>query len=182
LGLAERGELRAPGVLEAQVQRMLADERAAALGENFAGQWLEIRNLDVIKPDPDRFPEWGPELRDAMRTETEMFFNYILRENRPIGEFINARYTFLNDVLAEYYGITGVDGSDFRKVELTTPQRGGVLAQGSVLAVSSYPTRTSVVIRGRYVLQNILGSPLPPPPPDVPALDEESLGKAASLR
>jgi hypothetical protein len=182
LDLAERGELRRSGVLEAQVKRMLADPRSRALAQNFAGQWLEIRNLDVIRPDPDRFPAWNPELRDAMRTETEMFFDYILRENRPISEFLNARYTFVNDVLADYYGIEGIEGSEFRRVELTTPQRGGVLGQASVLAVSSYPTRTSVVIRGKYVLQNILGSPLPPPPPDVPALDEEALGKSKSIR
>ena len=161
---------------------MLADERASALAANFAGQWLEIRNLDVIRPDPERFPEWGAELRDSMRTETEMFFDYILRENRPIADFLDARYTFLNEDLASYYGIEGVEGSEFRRVELDTPERGGVLGHGSVLAVSSYPTRTSVVIRGKYVLQNILGSPLPPPPPDVPALDEEALGKSVSLR
>jgi hypothetical protein len=182
LGLAERKELSRPAVLDAQVKRMLADDRSFALAENFAGQWLEIRNLDSIKPDPERFPQWGPELREAMKTETQMFFNEILRENRPISEFLNARYSFLNEFLAGYYGIEGVSGSDFRRVDLTTDQRGGVLTHGSVLAVSSYPTRTSVVIRGKYVLQNILGSPLPPPPPDVPALDEEALGKSVSLR
>jgi hypothetical protein len=182
LGLAERGELSKPEVLDAQVTRMLGDARSSALAKNFAGQWLEIRNLDAIRPDPDRFPAWGPELRDAMRTETEMFFDAILRDNRPISEFLNARYTYLNEFLAAYYGIEGVSGPDFRRVELTTNQRGGVLTHGSVLSVSSYPTRTSVVIRGKYVLQNILGSPLPPPPPDVPALDEDALGKSASLR
>lgn len=182
LTLAEKGELSKPAVLDAQVTRMLADERASALAENFAGQWLEIRNLTAIRPDPDRFPQWGPELRDAMRTETEMFFNAILRENRPISEFLTARYTYLNELLASYYGIDGVTGQEFRRVDLTTEQRGGVLTHGSVLAVSSYPTRTSVVIRGKYVLQNILGSPLPPPPPDVPALDEDALGKSVSMR
>ncbi|MCC7044471.1 MAG: DUF1592 domain-containing protein [Acidobacteria bacterium] len=182
LGLAERKELSRPQILDAQVKRLLADDRASALAENFAGQWLEIRNLDSIKPDPERFPQWGPELREAMKTETQMFFSEILRQNRPISEFLNARYSFLNEFLAGYYGIEGVTGSDFRRVDLTTEQRGGVLTHGSVLAVSSYPTRTSVVIRGKYVLQNILGSPLPPPPPDVPALDEDALGKSASLR
>jgi hypothetical protein len=111
-----------------------------------------------------------------------MFFDTILRENRPISEFLNARYTFLNEFLANYYGIDGVTGPEFRRVELTTDQRGGVLGQGSVLAVSSYPTRTSVVIRGKYILQNILGTPPPPPPPNVPALDESAVGTAASLR
>lgn len=182
LQLAERGELRQPAVLDAQVTRMLADEKAFAMAENFAGQWLEIRNLDSIRPDPEKFPEWGPELRDAMRRETQLFFDAILRENRPIVEFLDARYTFLNEYLAGYYGIEGVSGPEFRRVDITTDQRGGVLGQGSVLAVSSYPTRTSVVIRGKYILQNILGSPLPPPPPDVPALDEEALGVSVSLR
>jgi hypothetical protein len=182
LTLAERGQLSRPAVLDAQVARMLAHARASALGENFAGQWLEIRNLDSIKPDPDRFKEWTPELRDAMKTETRMFFDAILRENRPISEFLTARYTFLNETLARFYGIEGVTGPEFRRVDLTTDQRGGVLSQGSVLAVSSYPTRTSVVIRGKYILQNILGTPPPPPPPDVPALDEAALGKSTSLR
>ena len=182
LSLAERRQLSAPQVLDAQVKRMLADPKASAMAENFAGQWLEIRNLDSIKPDPQKFPAWGPDLRDAMKTETRMFFDSILRENRPIGEFINARYTFLNEFLAKYYGIEGIAGPEFRRVDLTTPERGGVLSQGSVLAVSSYPTRTSVVIRGKYILQNILGTPPPPPPADVPALDEAAVGTSASLR
>jgi mono/diheme cytochrome c family protein len=182
LSLAERRRLSSPQVLEAQMTRMLADPKASAMAENFAGQWLEIRNLDSIKPDPQKFPAWGPELREAMKTETRMFFDWILRENRPISEFIDARYTFLNEMLATYYGIEGVTGPDFRRVDLTTNERGGVLSHGSVLAVSSYPTRTSVVIRGKYILQNILGSPPPPPPPDVPALDEEAVGTTTSLR
>ncbi|MEO7192757.1 MAG: DUF1592 domain-containing protein [Vicinamibacterales bacterium] len=182
LGLAERRQLSTPAVLDAQVKRMLADPKATAMSENFAGQWLEIRNLDSIKPDPQKFPAWTPELRDAMKTETRLFFDSILRENRPIGEFLNARYTFLNELLANYYGIEGVKGPEFRRVDLTTDQRGGVLGQGSVLAVSSYPTRTSVVIRGKYILQNILGTPPPPPPPNVPPLDESTVGTAASLR
>ncbi|MEP6914962.1 MAG: DUF1592 domain-containing protein, partial [Acidobacteriota bacterium] len=180
--LAEQRSLSAPAVLDAQVKRMLADPKGSAMAENFAGQWLEIRNLDSIKPDPQKFPAWTPELRDAMKTETRMFFDSVLRENRPIGEFLTARYTFLNEFLAKYYGIDGVTGPEFRRVELTTDQRGGVLSQGSVLAVSSYPTRTSVVIRGKYILQNILGTPPPPPPPDVPALDESAVGTSASLR
>ena len=182
LSLAERRLLSTPRVLEAQLTRMLADPKVFAMAENFAGQWLEVRNLDSIKPDPQKFPAWVPELRDAMKTETQMFFDWILRENRPIGEFIDARYTFLNERLATYYGIEGVTGPEFRRVELTTPERGGVLSHGSVLAVSSYPTRTSVVIRGKYILQNILGAPPPPPPPDVPALDEQAVGTTASLR
>jgi hypothetical protein len=182
LGLAEAGKLHEPAVLDAQVKRMMADRRAAAFASNFAGQWLEIRNLDVVKPDPDKFPEWGPELRDAMKTETRMFFEYVLREDRPLSDFIDAKYTFLNARLAKFYGIPGVTGPDFRRVELTTGQRGGLLSQASVLTVSSYPTRTSVVLRGKYVLNNILGSEIPPPPPDVPPLDESAVGTLMSLR
>jgi hypothetical protein len=182
LGLAEAGKLRTSGTLDAQVKRMLADPRSSALADNFAGQWLELRNLDVVKPDPAKFPEWNPELRDAMKMETRLFFDYILRENRPLADFLDARYTFLNERLAKFYGIPDVHGPDFRRVELTTDQRGGILSQASVLTVSSYPTRTSVVIRGKYVLQNILNAPPPPPPPDVPPLDESAVGAKASLR
>ena len=182
LALAEAGKLRAAGTLDAQVKRMLADPRSSALADNFAGQWLELRNLDVVKPDPQKFPDWSPELRDAMKEETRLFFDSILRENRPLSDFLDARYTFLNERLAKYYGIEGVKGPEFRKVELANPQRGGILSQASVLTVSSYPTRTSVVIRGKYILNNILGSPPPPPPPDVPLLDEAAVGTSASLR
>lgn len=182
LNIAEAGKLRTPGTLDAQVKRLLADPRSAAIADNFAGQWLEIRNLDVVKPDPQKFPDWTPELRDAMKSETRMFFDYMLRENRPLVEFLDARYTFLNERLAKYYGIEGVKGPEFRKVELTTDQRGGILTQASVLTVSSYPTRTSVVIRGKYVLSNVLGTPPPPPPADVPLLDEAAVGTSASLR
>ena len=182
LNLAASGKLHEPAVLDTQVKRLLADPRSAALAANFAGQWLEIRNLDVVKPDPDKFPEWGPELRDAMKTETRLFFEYVLRENQPLSDFIDARYTFLNARLAKFYGIEGVKGPDFRRVELTTGQRGGILGQASVLTISSYPTRTSVVLRGKYVLNNILGSEVPPPPPDVPLLDEAAVGTLMSLR
>jgi hypothetical protein len=182
LNLAEAGKLHTPAILDGQVKRLLDDPKSSAFADNFAGQWLEIRNLDVVKPDPQKFPDWGPELRDAMKTETRMFFESMLRENRPLVEFLDARYTFLNERLAKHYGIAGVKGPDFRRVELTTPERGGILSQASVLTVSSYPTRTSPVIRGKYVLQNILGTPPPPPPPDVPQLDESSIGNAGSLR
>ena len=182
LGLAEAGKLRAAGVLESQAKRMLADQRSAALAEHFAGQWLETRNLDSVTPDPKKFPEWGPELRDAMKTETRLFFETVLRDNRPLSDFLDARYTFLNDRLAKHYGIEGVQGPEFRRVELQTDQRGGLLSQASVLTVSSYPTRTSPVIRGKYVLQNILGAPPPAPPPDVPALDEQAVGNTGTMR
>ena len=180
LNLASTGKLRA--TVDAQVKRMLDDPKSAALSDNFAAQWLETRNLDFVKPDPQKFPEWTPELRDAMKTETRMFFENILRENRPMSEFIDARYTFLNGLLAKYYGIPDVTGPDFRRVELTTDQRGGILSHASVLTVSSYPTRTSPVIRGKYVLNNILGTPPPPPPPDVPAFDDSGVGEKGSLR
>jgi cytochrome c5 len=182
LTLAEAGKLHTPETLDAQVKRMLTDPRSSAIADNFAGQWLELRNLDTVKPDPQKFPEWNSELRDAMRQETKLFFDYILRENRPMAEFLDARYSFLNERLAKHYGIEGVKGPEFRKVDLTTDQRGGILSHASVLTVSSYPTRTSVVIRGKYILNNILGSPPPPAPPDAPQLDESSVGATASLR
>jgi hypothetical protein len=182
LNVAEAGKLHQPDVMNAQVKRMMADPRSSALAENFAGQWLEIRNLDFVKPDPDKFLRWGPDLRDAMKMETQLFFDYILRQNRPMSEFLDSKYTFLNEKLASFYGIPGVTGSDFRKVDLPSDQRGGLLSQAAVLTVSSYPSRTSVVIRGKYVLRNILGEPPAPPPPDVPALDEAAVGTSMSLR
>ena len=182
LALADSGKLHNPEVLDAEVTRMLADPKSSALAENFAGQWLEMRNLDEIHPDPVKFPNWSDDLRDAFKTETSMFFTYVLRENRPVSDFIDARYTFVNELLAKHYGIPNVTGDQFRKVNLTTDQRGGLLSQGTVLAVSSYPTRTSVVLRGKYVLENILGTPPPPPPPDVPQLDNAATGATASLR
>lgn len=182
LSLAEAGKLRQPGVVDAQIKRMLADAKSSAFADNFAGQWLETRNLDSVKPDPVKFADWGPELRDAMKAETRLFFEHMLRENRPLVEFIDANYSFVNERLAKHYGIEGVTGGDFRRVELAGGQRGGVLGQASVLTVSSYPTRTSPVIRGKYILQNILGAAPPPPPPDVPPLDDSGVGEASSLR
>ena len=182
MSLAESNKLHDPAVLDGQVKRMLGDKKAAAFADNFAGQWLEVRNLDSIMPDPDKFPEWTPGLKEDFRTETRLFFEYVLTENRPIAEMINARYTFLNESLAKFYGVEGVKGPDFRKVDLTTDQRGGILTQGAVLAVSSYPNRTSPTIRGKYVLSNVLGTPPPPPPPDVPALDTSKVGSDISLR
>ncbi len=182
LSVAESGRLNDAQVLAAQVDRMLADARSSELAANFAGQWLETRNLDVVKPDPDLFRQWTPELRDAMKAETTMFFAHVLRENRPITDFLNASYTFLNERLAAHYGIAGVAGPELRRVELTTDRRGGVLSHGGVLTVSSYPTRTSAVIRGKYVLQNILGIPPAPPPDDVPPLSESSGDGTRSMR
>ena len=182
LRLAETGKLRRTAILDLQVKRMLADPKSAALADNFAGQWLEIRSLDAVKPDPKKFPDWGVELKEAMRTETRMFFENVMREDRPITDFLDGNYTFLNEQLAKHYAIAGVTGPEFRKVELAGDQRGGVLTQGSVLTVSSYPSRTSVVLRGKFVLENFLGAAPPPPPPDIPALDEAAVGASRSLR
>ena len=180
--LAELGKLRDRAVLDGQVKRMLEDPKSASLAANFAGQWLETRNLSVVKPDPKKFPEWNPELRDAMQEETRLFFEAVLRENLSVSTFLDAKFTFLNETLARHYGMKDVKGPEFRRVELTGSQRGGILTQASVLTVSSYPTRTSPVIRGKYILQNVFGAPPPPPPPDVPTLDEEAVGNAGSLR
>ena len=182
LGLAEKDRLHEPEVLHAQMKRLLADARSHSLVENFAGQWLQFRNLDVLKPDPQKFPEFDAELREAMRTETELFFGAVVREDRGILDFLDGRFTYLNERLAKHYGIQGVTGREFRRVELDGSQRSGVLTQGSVLTVSSYPTRTSPVIRGKWVLENLLDTPPPPPPPDVPPLNEAEVGTTASLR
>src|SRR5260370_40681119 len=182
LDLAEAHKLRAPGVLDAQVKRMLADERSSALAANFAGQWLETRNLDTVKPDPQKFPEWDPALRDAMKTETRMFFEGVLHDNRPVSDFLDSRYNYANARLAKHYWSPHVTGAEFRRVDFTTDQRGGVLSQAGVLRVSSYPTRTSPVIRGKYVCGNILGTPPPPPPADVPPIDESAVGNTGSMR
>jgi hypothetical protein len=182
LRLAGSNKLHQPEVLDAQVKRMIADPKSTAFAENFPGQWLEIRSLDAIHPDAKKFPEWTPDLKEAMRTETSMFFASVMRENRPIGDLIDGNYTFLNETLARYYGIEDVTGPEFRRVELKTDQRGGVLTQASILTVTSYPNRTSVVLRGKYLLENVFGAPPPPPPPDVPKLDEETVGVAKSLR
>jgi hypothetical protein len=182
VSLAEQGHLRAPGVLQTQVRRMLSDPKSAALVENFAGQWLEIRNLDRIRPDHKQFPAFDGELRNAMKRETLLFFDSIMREDRGIFAFLDANYTFLNERLAQHYGISGVTGPEFRRVTLEGIQRGGILTQASVLTVSSYPTRTSPVLRGKFLLANILNAPLPPPPAGVPQLAETSSGTQASIR
>lgn len=164
--LADKNELRKPGVLEAQVKRMLRDPKAKALGENFAGQWLQLRTLRTLAPDKGYFPAWDDSLRTAMIREAEMFFETIVREDRNVLEFLNADYTFLNDRLAKHYGIKDVVGGDFRKVTLPDGKRGGVITMGSTLTVTSNPTRTSPVKRGKWILENILGAPPPPPAPD----------------
>jgi mono/diheme cytochrome c family protein len=180
--LAGERKLRKPDVVAAEVRRMLLDPKSVALVDNFAGQWLELRNLDSVKPDPDRFPNFDENLRQAMKEETRLFFEAVIREDRSILDFIDGKFTFLNERLAKHYGIPGIAGPEFRRVELTGDERSGVLTQASVLTVSSYPTRTSPVLRGKWVLENFLNDPPPPPPPGVPNLDEAAIGKSASLR
>jgi len=182
LTLAEQGKLKDRTVVERQVTRMLADPKSQALVSNFSGQWLLLRNLEQHKPDVERFPEFDESLRRAFRLETELFFDSILRENRPATELLSAKYTFLNERLAEFYGIPGVRGSRFRRVDLTDSMRGGLLGQGSILTVTSYPTRTSVVLRGKWILENLLGAPPPAPPPDVPPLELRRNDKQLSVR
>jgi hypothetical protein len=161
---------------------MLKDARARALVENFGGQWLRTRALESHTPSRTKFPEFTDYTRMSIKQETARFFEHILREDRPVRDFLDANYTFLNQRLAEFYGIAGVKGHEFRKVDLTKSQRGGVWRHASVLTVSSYPNRTSPVLRGKWVLENLLNAPPPPPPPDVPVLDEKELGKSVSLR
>jgi mono/diheme cytochrome c family protein len=183
LNLAESGKLKEPAVFEQQVRRMLADSRSAALVKNFAGQWLYLRNLRVVSPDPEVFPYFDDNLRDAFRQETELFFESMLREDRSVLDLLDADYTFVNERLARHYGIPNVYGSHFRRVTLTDDRRKGLLGQGSILTVTSYANRTSPVTRGKWVLENILGTPPPPPPANVPALRERNeSGKVLSMR
>jgi hypothetical protein len=175
LGVAEKGVLHNPGILSTQVRRMIADPRSKALIENFAGQWLLLRNLSngaVIAPDSDVFPEFDDNLRAAFVEETERFLDSQLHEDRSVVDLLTADYTFVNERLAQHYGIAGVYGSHFRRVKLTDPARFGLFGQGSILTVTSLSTRTSPVYRGKFLLENILGTPPPPPPPNVPALEE----------
>ncbi len=168
--LAGRGELRKN--LEAQIKRMLKDPKAEALVDNFAGQWLQIRNLAMVSPDHGQFPDFDENLRAAMEKETTMFFSAIMREDRSVLEFLNADYTFLNERLANHYGFEGVKGDQFRRVSLSGDQRGGLLTHASILTITSNPTRTSPVKRGKWILENLLGTPPPPPPGNVPELSE----------
>jgi len=183
LSAAEQGRLHNPAVLKTQVARMLADPRAKALTDNFAGQWLYLRRLEYQKPDRRAFPDFDQRLRDAMQTETEMFFDGVVRENRSALDFLDADYTYLNQRLAEHYGIPGVYGATFRKVQLDPAQhRGGLLGQGAILTVTSYNNRTSVVLRGKWILENLLAAAPPPPPPLVPSLDDAKNGKVMTVR
>jgi len=183
LKAAETGTLHQPAVLERQVRRMLADTRSRALVDNFAEQWLHLRNLDSTTPDMRLFPDFDDNLRQAFREETELFVDSVLREDRSVLDLLRANYTFVNERLAKHYGIPNVYGTRFRRVTLDEGSwRGGLLRQGSILAVTSYATRTSPVLRGKYVLDNFLGVPPPPPLPDVPALKDNTVNGNLSVR
>ena len=180
--VADAGTLGRPEVLTAQVRRMLRDPKVSALAEQFGGQWLQFRALESITRDRERFPDFEDYLKDSMRRETELFLAHVIREDRSILDFIDGKYTFVNERLARHYGIAGVSGPEFRRVDLVGTPRGGVLTHGSVLTVSSYATRTSPVLRGKWILENLLDAPPPEPPPDVPNLDETAIGTSASMR
>jgi len=183
LELAEAGKLSQQGVLKLQVRRMLADERSRSLATNFASQWLHLRNLDSITPDLRSFPDFDDNLRQAFRQETELLFDSVVRSDRSILELLRTDRTFLNERLARHYGIPHVYGSRFREVTLPPQsERGGLLRQGSILTVTSYATRTSPVIRGKWILENLLGTPPPPPPANVPALKDNTVAANLSVR
>ena len=183
LDLAEAGKLRHPKALEAQVRRMMADPRSRSLVDNFANQWLYLRNLASITPNHRLFPDFDDNLRQAFRQETELFFESILKEDRSVLDLLNANYTYLNERLAKHYQIPNVYGPRFRKVSLQPDyHRGGILRHGSILTVTSYATRTSPVIRGNWILENILGAPAPPPPEDVPPLEENNVDQNLPVR
>lgn len=183
LALADSGEIQDSRVLNQQIQRMLNDPRSDALLNNFALQWLNVGRLNAVAPDTELFPYFDDNLRAAFKKETELFVDYIIKEDRPLLELLDAPYTFVNKMLAQHYGIPDVHGSHFRKINLTSKVRGGLLGQGSILTITSYANRTSPVIRGKWVLENLLGSPPPPPPPNVPGLrDKNDEGKVLSMR
>ncbi|MEE2638624.1 MAG: DUF1592 domain-containing protein [Acidobacteriota bacterium] len=184
LETAARRELSVPPVLERQVQRMLADARSTALVDNFVGQWLRLRNLGGATPDPNAFPDFDENLREAFLRETTLFIESVFREDRSVVDLLSANYTFANERLAEHYGIPNVYGTHFRRVTFRDDApRGGLLGQGSFLTVTSYPNRTSPVLRGHWILESLLGTPPPPPPPDVPGLpDRAEDGSPASVR
>jgi Protein of unknown function (DUF1592)/Protein of unknown function (DUF1588)/Protein of unknown function (DUF1585) len=177
LQLASEGKLRNPAVLDRQVRRMLADPKSRALVENFAGQWLQLRNLRNVQPNTDLFPDFDDNLRQSFRRETELLFESIVQEDRSVLDLLTANYTFVNERLARHYGIPDIYGSRFRRVPVTDDARRGLLGQGSILALTSHAERTSPVVRGKWILENILGSPVPPPPPDVPPLKGNQEGQ-----
>ena len=180
--VASRGQLKTPAVLEHQVRRMLADPRASTLVSNFAGQWLQLRNLRATIPDQNDFPDFDDNLRQAFQRETELLFESIVSEDRSVLDLLTADYTFVNERLARHYLIPNIYGSHFRRVTLTDDTRKGLLGKGAILMVTSHPDRTSPVLRGKWILENLLGTPPPPPPPDVPGLVEGRGAKPRSVR
>ena len=179
---AVQGKLHTPAVLEQQVRRMLTDPKSDALVSGFADQWLYLRNLRGVVPDPEVFPDFDENLRQGFVRETELLFQSIMKEDRNVGDLLTADYTFVNERLARHYGISGVNGDRFRRVAITEDARKGLLGQGSILTLTSVAIRTSPVARGKWILTNILGTPPPPPPPNVPALKEDKGGKVLSMR
>ena len=182
LDLAAAGRLRQPGVLDAQVRRMLADPKATALVENFAGQWLHIRNLQNIAPNTDEFPDFDNDLRDAFRKETELFFGSMVREDRDVLDLMTADYTFVNERLAKHYGLPGVYGPQFRRVTLSADARRGLLGKGSILLATSHADRTAPTLRGKWILENLLGTPPPAPPANVPPFEQTAGAKPRTIR
>jgi hypothetical protein len=174
---AEQGKLSNPKVLEQQVRRMLADPRSKTLTTNFAFEWLKIRDMDALEPDQYTYPAFDRALRIALRREMEMFLDSVFREDRSVVDLLNANYTFVNERLAAHYGIENIRGDQFRRVTLTDPNRFGLLGKGAVLMVTAYPNRTSPVLRGAYILENIAGTPPAPPPPNVEAFKENKEGE-----
>jgi uncharacterized protein DUF1592/uncharacterized protein DUF1588/uncharacterized protein DUF1587/uncharacterized protein DUF1585/uncharacterized protein DUF1595 len=181
MALANQGRLSAPGVLEKQARRLLADPRADALGSRFAGQWLRLQDLDKVHPDPNNYPNFDNNLADAMRRETEMFFNSLVREDRSLLDLFRADYTFVNERLARHYGFPAVSGEEFRRVQYPDDTRRGLLGQGSVLVQTSLANRTSPVLRGKWVMEVLMGTPPPPPPPDVPPFEETATAKGGRM-
>jgi len=177
LKVASQGKLRNPVVFDREVERMLADPRAESLVTNFAGQWLQLRNLRNVQPNTDDFPDFDDNLRQSFRRETELLFKSVVTEDRNVLDLMTADYTFVNERLARHYGIPDIYGSRFRRVAITNEARQGLLGQGSILALTSHAERTSPVVRGKWILENILGTPVPPPPPDVPPLKENQEGQ-----
>jgi hypothetical protein len=183
LDVASKGKLKDPTILRQQVRRMLADPKAEALVTNFASEWLFLRNLQSVNPASEDFPNFDENLKQAFRQETEMFVGSVFREDRNVLELLTADYTFVNERLAKHYGIPNIYGSQFRRVPVASDARRGLLGQGSILTVTSYPTRTSPVLRGKWILENVMGTPPPAPPPNVPALKEsDEGGKVTTVR
>jgi hypothetical protein len=181
LALANKGQLSAPGVLEKQTRRMLADPKAEALGVRFAAQWLRLQDIDKVHPDPNNYPNFDDNLANDMRRETEIFFNSLVRDDRSLLDLFRADYTFVDERLARHYGFPGIAGEQFRRVQYPDDTRRGLLGQGSILVQTSYANRTSPVLRGKWVMEVLMGTPPPPPPPDVPAFDETASAKNGHL-